>query len=81
MINIHDTCLEFLKNNDIKKNMKELFKPIADIIYNEVYIYIWLICFYNLFLFFIILANLFLLIKLVYKPNINNMTNPNNFIT
>lgn len=81
MINIHDTCLEFLKNNDIKKNMKELFKPIADIIYNEVYIYIWLICFYNLFLFFIILANLFLLIKLVYKPNINNITNPNNYMT
>ena len=69
MKNIRDTCLDFFKNNDIKKEVKELLKPIVNIIYNEIYIYLWLICFYNLFLFFLILANLFLLIKLVYKPN------------
>ena len=71
MKNIRDTWLDFFKNNDIKKDVKELMRPIVNIIYNEVYIYLWLICFYNVFLFFLILANLFLLIRLLYKQNIH----------
>ena len=63
MKNIRDTCLEFFKNEDIKRDFREMIKPIADIIYNEIYIYIWFICIYIVFLTFIILANLFLLLK------------------
>jgi len=63
MKNIRDTCINFLKNEDIRNDMKEIVKPIGSMVYNEIYIYLWFICIYNVFLFFIILAILFLLIS------------------
>jgi hypothetical protein len=69
MKNIKDTCIEFLQNEDIRKDVKDIIKPIVDIVYNEIYVYLWLICLYNVFLIFIILANLFLLLHFLKKPN------------
>ena len=69
MKNIKDTCIEFLQNEDIRKDVKEIIKPIVNIVYNELYVYLWLICLYNVFLIFIILANLFLLLHFLKKPN------------
>ena len=64
MKSIRDTCIEFFQNEDIRKDVKEILKPLATIVYNEIYLYLWLLCFYNLFLFFIILAILVLLLRL-----------------
>jgi hypothetical protein len=69
MKNIKDTCIEFLQNEDIRKDVKDIIKPIVNIVYNELYVYLWLICLYNVFLIFIILANLFLLLHFLKKPN------------
>ena len=69
MKNIKDTCIEFLQNEDIRKDVKDIIKPIVNIVYNEIYVYLWLICLYNVFLIFIILANLFLLLHFLKKPN------------
>ena len=65
MKNIRDTCIEFFQNEDIRRDVKEIIKPIVNIIYNEMYCYIWFICIYNVFFIFIILVNLFLLLKLL----------------
>ena len=65
MLHIRDTCIEFFKNEDTRKNVKEMLKPITNIIYNEMYYYIWFICIYNVLLLFIIIVNLVLLIKLL----------------
>ena len=62
-----ESYADFFINEEIKNNIREIIKPIFDTIYNEVNIYIWVICFYNIFLVFIILANLFLLLKLSNK--------------
>ena len=56
---------DFLQSDSIRKEVSEIIKPIVNIIYNEVYLYLWLICFYHVFLIFIILANLFLLLRLL----------------
>jgi hypothetical protein len=64
MKSIRDTCIEFFKNEDIRKDVKEILRPIAIIIYNELYVYIWMLCFYNLFLILIILVILILLVRL-----------------
>jgi hypothetical protein len=52
---------------------KDAVKPIVNVVYNEIYIYVWFICIYNVFLIFIILTNLYYLYKLsnssVYKIN------------
>lgn len=69
MLHIRDSCIEFFKNEDTRKNVKEMLKPITNIIYNEMYYYIWFICIYNVLLLFIIIVNLVLLIKLLnFKP-------------
>ena len=69
MLHIRDTCIEFFKNEDTRKNVKEMLKPITNIIYNEMYYYVWFVCLYNVFLIFIILVNLFLLVKLLNNPH------------
>jgi len=74
MKNIRDKCIDFFKNEDIRKDVKEMLKPFAQIMYNELYLYIWVICFYNVFLIFIVLVNLFLLLKMIRKSNIIQIT-------
>ena len=64
---IKDTCIEFFKNEDTKRELKDIVKPLFSFIYNEIYIYLLLICIYHIFFFFIVLVNLYLLLKLLYK--------------
>jgi hypothetical protein len=68
MKTIRDSCIEFLQGEDIRKELKAIASPIVNIIYNELYLYLWFICFYHVFLIFIILANLFLLLRLLKQP-------------
>jgi len=70
MKSIRDTCLEFFKNEDIKRDVKEVVRPIFTMIYNEIYVYIWLICIYHVFFILIILANFYLLMTLIRKQGI-----------
>jgi hypothetical protein len=64
-----DTCIEYLNKEDTKHDLKEILKPIVYTIYNEIYIYIWLICFYNVVFIFIVLANFILLLRVLQKKN------------
>jgi hypothetical protein len=64
---LRDTCIDFFKNEDRKKDVKEMMKPIFSMIYNEIYIYIWIIAIYNVFFIFILLGMFFLLINLFQK--------------
>jgi hypothetical protein len=69
MKSIKENCIEFLQNEDIRKDMKEMIHPIVQIVYNEVYVYLWVICFYCVFMFFLLLASVFLQIRLIAKHN------------
>jgi hypothetical protein len=69
MKSIRDKCITFLKNEDIRRDVKDIIKPISELIYNETYLYIWFICVYNVLLLFIILANLVILIRLMKNQN------------
>jgi hypothetical protein len=66
MKTLKDSCIHFFDNEDTRKDIKELLTPLGDIIYKEIYVYIWVICFYNIFLFVLILANLYLLLKILH---------------
>ena len=35
-----NTCFEFLKNEDIKREFNEVIRSIVNIVYNELYIYV-----------------------------------------
>jgi len=76
MKNLRDTCIEFFKNEDLQKQVKEVIKPVGNMMYNEIYPYLWFICIYNVFLLFIILANLFLMIHLYQTVRKANVPTP-----
>ena len=70
MKGIRENCIAFFQDEQIRSDIRFIIKPLIDSVYSEVSIYIWIICFYNLLLAFIILANLFLLYKLVNSLDI-----------
>jgi hypothetical protein len=60
------TCLELFKTDEAKRNLKDaVITPMGNIIYNEIYFYLWFICLYHVFLIFLVLANLMLLLRLI----------------
>jgi len=71
MKNLKDTCINFFHHEDTKNNIKEIFTPFVDIVYNELYIYLWIFCFFNIILFGLIVANIYLAVKL-FKYILNN---------
>ena len=61
-------------NNSIDSNLNDI-KLFVDNIHNEIYIYIWIICFYSIMLFLLILANLFMLLHILhYGKYIHNIS-------
>lgn len=56
-----DSFCDFFQKEDIKRCLKDVIKPIVNIVYNELYPYLWFICLYHVFLIFITLVNLILL--------------------
>jgi hypothetical protein len=66
-----DTCLTYLKTDESRRYLKEnIIHPVGQVIYNEWYIYLWLICIYHVFLIFIVLANLIILLTFLRKKQI-----------
>jgi hypothetical protein len=62
MISLRDSCIEFFQKEDTQRHIKDIIRPIVNIIYNEIYTYIFFICIYSVFLMFMTLAILIFLI-------------------
>jgi hypothetical protein len=61
-----DSCINYMKTDDARRQLREsVIVPMGDILYNEMYFYVWFICLYHVFLIIIILANLFLLLRML----------------
>lgn len=65
---LHNSWMHFFNGVETKKEFMELLKPVKESLYNEIYLYIWIICFYSIMLFLLILANLFLLLRILNQP-------------
>ncbi len=72
MDKLKDSCFELIKSNEINKYV---IKPIILHLYNEIYVYIWLICIYHIFFIFIILAIFYILIKILNISKNENLVN------
>lgn len=58
-----EQCLLILSRDDVKKEMKELFKPIVSLIVQEIYPYIYLSLVFVLISFLLILGIFYLLLR------------------
>lgn len=65
---------EILNNEDVHRHIKNATKTVAIAVYNELYIYIWIICIYNVLLFAIALVSLVMLIKYTHLGRQNIAT-------
>jgi hypothetical protein len=70
-------CLDILKREDVKNELKELFKPIINLILFEINPYIYIILILVFLIFIMILSNLVILISILRNNNklIFNLTN------
>ena len=66
MKSLKETIYELVQNDNIRNEVKQIFKPFGVIIYNEVYFYILLILLYCCILFLAVLGNLIFLVN-IYK--------------
>ena len=57
--------IDYFKNKKIRTDLRELFKPFLTTIYNEMFVYLVIVCIYNIFLFILILAILYILLNYV----------------
>jgi hypothetical protein len=61
-----ESLIDFFKKDDSKRYLKEtIIQPVGNIIYNEIYIYLWMLCLYHVFLIFFVLVNLYLLLRIL----------------
>ncbi len=60
---ISDYCLEFIKKDEVKKELKNLFKPIINLILEEIYPYIYLSLLLVVISFFLVLGIFIMLVK------------------
>jgi hypothetical protein len=61
-----EACQDYLQSEDGQSEIRHnVLDPIRSILYNEMYFYVWLICLYHVFLIIIVVANLFLLLRLL----------------
>lgn len=65
-------CLDILKTEDVRKEIKVLFSPVTDLILYEIYPYIYLIIFLVVLIFLLILAILILLLIILRNKTIIN---------
>ena len=56
---------ELLKNEEVQKHIRKITSSVGSVVYNEIYLYIWFICIYNIFLLFIVALNLYLLLRML----------------
>lgn len=76
MKNIRDICIGFFKNEELRNDVKEILKPFFNMVYSEMYIYLWIIAIYNIFFGIVILAMFVILFRIF--NDIKNMRSANN---
>ena len=60
---IFNEIIDILKNEDVKSQIKKMFRPIIDMLLVDIYPYIMLSMFFVIISFFIILGNFILLLR------------------
>ncbi len=65
-----DNCINYLKTEEFKKQLKDTLAPILGYIFGEISIYIYLIIFFILFSFFLHLFTLFILIRYIKNSKV-----------
>lgn len=72
--------MSFFSNEDIQRDIKSIVKTMGLGLYNELYMYVWFICIYNVLLLFLVCVNLYLLYRLNIVSVSMPLRMPNNYL-
>jgi hypothetical protein len=65
MKQLWDNCLEYFQTNEAKRNFNKcILTPLGENLYQEFYLYVWIICFYHIFLILMVFGIFVLLVRL-----------------
>lgn len=60
---------ELWENEEVKRQIKNAAYPLVAMVYNEIYVYVWFICIYNIFLLGLVVLNVYLLVRYMRVMN------------
>ena len=72
-----DYCLDIIKREDVKNELKQLFKPVIQLILQELYPYIYLSVLFLLISFFLVLGIFILLLRNNYISQVSQVLQTN----
>jgi hypothetical protein len=64
---LRDKLLEFFKNEDLRKDINVVIKPISTYIYDEVYVYLLIFGIYHIFQIITIMIIIYMLLKIQHQ--------------
>jgi hypothetical protein len=73
-----DYCLDIIKREDVKNELKQLFKPVIQLILQEIYPYIYLSILFLLISFFLVLGIFILLLRNNYISQVSQVLESTN---
>ena len=68
-----DYCLDIIKREDVKNELKQLFKPVIQLILQEIYPYIYLSILFLFISFFLVLGIFILLLRNNYISQVSQV--------
>ena len=72
-----DSCLDIIKREDVKNELNQLFKPVIQLILQEIYPYIYLSVLFLLISFFLVLGIFILLLRNNYISQVSQVLQSN----
>lgn len=72
-----DYCLDIIKREDVKNELKQLFKPVIQLILQEIYPYIYLSVLFLFISFFLVLGIFILLLRNNYISQVSQVLQSN----
>jgi hypothetical protein len=64
MDSIWEDCKGYFQNEDTRRHLKDyVISPLSEIVYSEIYFYIWLICFYHMVLILLLCIILVIIVR------------------
>lgn len=58
-----DVITQLFHNATTQQNIRDLIRQVGHWVYDEIYLYVWFLCLYNVLLLFMVAATLYLLSK------------------
>ena len=58
-----DLITQIIHNSTTQSHFREMVKQVSHLVYDEIYLYVWFLCFYNVLLLFMVAFTVYVLLR------------------